>query len=231
MLEVKDVEVRYGQAIAVAGVDLRVETGRWVALIGANGAGKTSLLRAIIGLAPHRGRVVLDGGDVSVLPAWERQRRGFGYVPEGRQVFGDMSTEENLRVGGYTRDPAEVKHGIEKAYDLFPRLAERRRQLASTLSGGEQQMLSLARALMTDPKLLLVDEISWGLMPILVTQVFAQLARLHAEGMTILQVEQNAREVLRHAEHAYVMSAGQLVLDGGAREVARDPRVLESYVG
>jgi branched-chain amino acid transport system ATP-binding protein len=231
MLELNDVEVRYGQAIAVAGVSLRVEPGRWVALIGANGAGKTSLLRAIIGLTPHRGRVRLDGGDVSALPAWDRQRRGLGYVPEGRQVFGDMMVEENLRVGGYTRDPAAVKRGLEKAYDLFPRLAERRRQFASTLSGGEQQMLSLARALMTGPKLLLVDEISWGLMPILVKQVFGQLARLHAEGLTILQVEQNAREVLRHAEHAYVMSAGQLVLDGAAREVARDPRVIESYVG
>ncbi|MBX6370513.1 MAG: ABC transporter ATP-binding protein [Rhodospirillales bacterium] len=231
MLVVDEIEVRYGQAIAVAGVSLRVERGSWVALIGANGAGKTSLLRAIIGLAPHRGRVVLDGADVSALPAWERQRRGFGLVPEGRQVFGNMTVEENLRVGGYTRDVAEVRRGLEKAYALFPRLEERRRQLASTLSGGEQQMLSLARALMTGPKLLLVDEISWGLMPILVTQVFAQLARLHAEGMTILQVEQNAREVLRHAEHAYVMSAGQLVLDGPAGEVARDPRVIESYVG
>jgi branched-chain amino acid transport system ATP-binding protein len=231
MLVVEDIEVRYGQAIAVAGVSVRVEPGSWVALIGANGAGKTSLLRAIIGLAPHRGRVVLDGADVSALPAWERQRRGFGFVPEGRQVFGDMTVEENLRVGGYTRDLAEVRRGVEKAYALFPRLEERRRQLASTLSGGEQQMLSLARALMTNPKLLLVDEISWGLMPILVTQVFAQLARLHAEGMTILQVEQNAREVLRRAEHAYVMSAGQLVLDGPAGEVARDPRVIASYVG
>ena len=231
MLAVENIEVRYGQAIAVAGVSLRVAPGAWVALIGANGAGKTSLLRAIVGLTPHEGRTRLDGEDVSRLSAWERQWRGIGYVPEGRQVFPQMTVEENLRVGGFTKPDVEVKRGIDRAYALFPRLAERRGQLAATLSGGEQQMLALTRALMIEPRLLLVDEISWGLMPILVNQVFAKLEELHRDGLAILQVEQNAREVLRHAQYAYVMAAGQLLLEGSATEIAGDPRVVESYVG
>jgi branched-chain amino acid transport system ATP-binding protein len=231
MLVAENLEVRYGQAVAVAGVSVRVEAGAWVALIGANGAGKTSLLRAITGLTPHGGRVRLDGEDVSRLPAWERQWRGIGYVPEGRQIFPHMTVEENLRVGGFTRPDADVRRGIDRAYALFPRLAERRAQLAATLSGGEQQMLALTRALMIEPRVLLVDEISWGLMPILVKQVFAKLVELHRAGLAILQVEQNAREVLRHAQHAYVMAAGQLLLEGPAAEIAGDPRVVESYVG
>jgi branched-chain amino acid transport system ATP-binding protein len=231
MLTLDGIEVRYGQAIAVGGVSLRVEDGRWIVLIGANGAGKTSLLRAVVGLVKHRGRVVLNGDDISTLPPWQRQRHGFGYVPEGRQIFPQMTVEENLRIGGYTCDAAGLRRGLDTAFDLFPRLGERRGQLAATLSGGEQQMLALARALMTQPKLLLIDEISWGLMPILVTQVFEHLKALHATGIAILQVEQNAHEALRHAQHAYVMSAGHLVLDGPAQEIARDPRVIESYVG
>jgi branched-chain amino acid transport system ATP-binding protein len=231
MLTLDGIEVRYGQAIAVGGVSLQVEAGRWIVLIGANGAGKTSLLRAVVGLVKHRGRVVLNGDDISTLPPWQRQRHGFGYVPEGRQIFPQMTVEENLRIGGYTCDAAGLRRGLDTAFDLFPRLGERRSQLAATLSGGEQQMLALARALMTQPKLLLIDEISWGLMPILVTQVFEHLKALHAAGIAILQVEQNAHEALRHAQHAYVMSAGHLVLDGPAEEIARDPRVIESYVG
>jgi branched-chain amino acid transport system ATP-binding protein len=231
MLELQGVEVRYGQAIAVAGIGLHVAPGAWVALIGPNGAGKTSLLRAAVGLVRHRGQVRLDGEDLSSLPPWERQRRGIGYVPEGRQVFPQMTVEENLRVGAYTRRAAEVADALDMVFVLFPRLKERRTQAASTLSGGEQQMLALGRALMTRPRLLLVDEISWGLMPILVEQVFARLAELHRDGLAILQIEQNAREVLRYAEHAYVMAAGELVLDGPARDVAADPRVIESYMG
>ncbi len=231
MLEVDRIEVRYGQAIAVAGVSLRVPAGGWVALIGANGAGKTSLLRAVTGLTPHRGRTRFEGEEISRLPAWQRQRRGFGYVPEGRQIFPDMTVEENLRVGAFVKPEPEVRRGLEQAYAMFPRLAERRAHLGGRLSGGEQQMLALARALMIRPRLLLVDEISWGLMPLLVRQVFAHLEDLHREGIAILQVEQNAREVLRRAQYAYVMAAGEIVLEGPASEVARDPRVVESYVG
>jgi branched-chain amino acid transport system ATP-binding protein len=231
MLTVSDVHVRYGQAVAVAGVDLVVRAGSWVAVVGANGAGKSSLLRAIMGLTRHEGRIDFDGQDLGELRAWNRQQRGLGFVQEGRQLFGQMSVEENLRVGGYICAPSELQRGIEQAYELFPRLAERRSQMASTLSGGEQQMLALARALMSKPRLLLIDEISWGLMPILVTQVFARLKALHEAGLTILQVEQNTREVLRYASHAYVMGAGKILINGVAAEIAHDPRVLESYVG
>jgi len=231
MLDVRNVLVRYGEALAVRGVSLRAEPGSWIAIVGPNGAGKTSLARAICGLVPHQGTIAVAGEDVSKLPAWERQRRGIGYVPEGRQLFGAMSVEENLRVGAFSRTGAEVRRGLDEAFALFPRLAERRAQAAATLSGGEQQMLALARALMDRPKLLLVDEISWGLMPLLVTQVFERLAALNAGGLTIVQIEQNAREVLRHATLAYVMAAGVCVFDGPAQSVARDPRVLESYIG
>lgn len=231
MLSVQGLDVRYGEAVAVAGAALEVPQGSWVALIGPNGAGKTSLLRAVMGLARHRGRVRLDGADLGRLPAWERQRRGIGHVPEGRQVFPEMSVEENLRVGGYSAPVREVGRRLDEAYAMFPRLAERRAQQAGTLSGGEQQMLALGRALMAAPRLLLIDEISWGLMPLIVAQVFAHLRALHARGLTILQVEQNALEVLRHAQHAYVMSAGRIEMGGPAQQIAHDPRVLESYVG
>lgn len=231
MLEAQDIEVRYGQAIGVAGATLSVAKGAWVAVIGPNGAGKTSLLRAIVGLERHKGRVSIDGADVSRMPAWDRHAQGLGYVPEGRQLFREMTVEENLRVGGYHLDDGALRRAEADIYALFPRLAERRRQMAATLSGGEQQMLALGRALMSRPRLLLIDEISWGLMPILVTQVFEALATLHKAGLTILQVEQNAREVLRRAEHAYIMTAGRIAHEGDAAALAQDPRVVESYLG
>ncbi len=231
MLAISGIEVRYGQALAVADVSLSVADGGWSAVVGANGAGKSSLLRAIMGLVRHQGEIRFDGQDIGKLPPWERQRRGIGFVPEGRQLFGQMTVEDNLRAGGYSSSPAELRRGLDQAFRLFPRLAERRAQTASTLSGGEQQMLALARALMPEPRLLLVDEISWGLMPILVTQVFARLGELHKSGLAILQVEQNTREVLRYADHAHVMAAGAIVIEGPAAHIARDPRVLESYVG
>ena len=231
MLQVEALEVRYDRAVAVDGAALSVPPGGWVALIGPNGAGKTSLLRAVMGLARHRGRIRFDGADITALPAWERQRLGIGYVPEGRQLFPQMTVEETLRVGGHVLPPRGIAAGLERVYAMFPRLAERRAQASGTLSGGEQQMLALGRALMASPRLLLIDEISWGLMPILVGRVFAHLAELHAGGLTILQAEQNAHEVLRHARHALVMSGGRIEMEGPAPDVARDPRVLESYVG
>ena len=231
MLTVRDMHVRYGQAVAVAGVALTVPAASWVAVIGANGAGKSSLLRAILGLIRNDGHVEFEGHDLTSLPPWERQKHGIGFVPEGRQLFAEMTVEENLRVGGYTCSPHELQHGIDRAYEMFPRLAERRRQTSSTLSGGEQQMLALARALMPNPRLLLIDEISWGLMPILVKQVFERLKSFHEQGLAILQVEQNAREVLRYADHAHVMAAGQIVMSGFAAEIANDERVLENYIG
>lgn len=231
MLNVRNLSVRYGQAIAVDGVSLEVVEGEWVAIVGANGAGKSSLLRAVMGLASCSGAVEFAGRDLAGTPAWDRQRLGLGFVPEGRQLFGAMSVEDNLRAGGYSCTPQSLRRGLDQAYEIFPRLAERRLQAAATLSGGEQQMLALARALMPGPRLLLIDEISWGLMPLLVSQVFRRLQALHAEGLTILQVEQNTREALRHADRAYVMAAGAITMSGVARDLARDPRVIESYVG
>jgi len=231
MLDVSDIHVRYGQAVAVSAVSLSVPAGGWVAVIGANGAGKSSLLRAIMGLVRSSGRVALNGNDLSKLDPWERHRHGIGLVHEGRQLFGQLTVEENLRAGGYSCAPDDLKRGLDRAFAMFPRLAERRRQQASTLSGGEQQMLALARALMAQPRLLLIDEISWGLMPLLVRQVFQRLKELHAAGLAILQVEQNAREVLHYASCAHVMAAGQIVMSGKASEIANDDRVLESYIG
>jgi branched-chain amino acid transport system ATP-binding protein len=231
MLDVSDMHVRYGQAVAVSGVGLSVPERSWVAVIGANGAGKSSLLRAIMGLVRSQGRVVFDGHDLTRLDPWDRHKHGIGLVHEGRQLFGQLTVEENLRAGGYACSPDDLKRGLDHAYEMFPRLAERRRQAASTLSGGEQQMLALARALMAQPRLLLIDEISWGLMPLLVTQVFQRLKALHEAGLSILQVEQNAREVLRYASYAHVMAAGQVVISGRAAEIASDDRVIESYIG
>jgi branched-chain amino acid transport system ATP-binding protein len=231
MLSVRNLVVRYGQAVAVNGASLEVPEGAWVAIVGANGAGKSSLLRAIAGLVAHVGEVRLAGRNLAGAPAWTRQRLGLGFVPEGRQLFGAMSVEENLRAGGYSCAALELRRGLDQAFAMFPRLGERRRQIAATLSGGEQQMLALARALVPGPRLLLIDEISWGLMPLLVAQVFERLQALHAGGLTILQVEQNTREALRHAGHAYVMATGSIVIDGPAKQIARDPRVVESYVG
>lgn len=231
MLEVRELTVRYGDAVAVDGVSLDVAAGEWVSLIGPNGAGKTSTLKAILGLTGHAGRITLDGENLGALAAWDRQRRGLGYAPEGRRLFADMTVEENLRMGAYRMPEPRVRDNLGRVFDLFPRVKERRRQLARTLSGGEQQMVALGRALMGDPRLLLVDEASLGLMPLNVEVVFEALARLHRDKQAILLVEQNAGKALRYAERAYVMEVGRIVLSDTADAVARDPRVIESYVG
>jgi branched-chain amino acid transport system ATP-binding protein len=231
MLSLRSVRVQYGKAVAVHRVSLEVPAGEWTLIVGPNGAGKTSLLRAAMGLVTHGGAVCFEGDDLTRMPAWDRQRRGLGFVPEGRQLFSQMTVEENLRAGGYRCSAASLRHGIAQAYETFPRLAERRGQLASTMSGGEQQMLALARALIAKPKLLLVDEVSWGLSPVLVQQVFAQLRALHRAGLSLLQVEQNAYEALKHAQTVHVMSAGAIALSGPVHEIAADPRIIENYVG
>jgi branched-chain amino acid transport system ATP-binding protein len=231
LLAVEGLGVRYGQAVAVYGATLSAPRGVWVCLVGPNGAGKTSFVRAILGLTPYSGRVAFNGQRLDDLPTWERQRLGIGYVPEGRQLFPQLTVEENLRMGGHTLLAERLREGLEQSYAMFPRLRERRGQLAGTLSGGEQQMLALARGLICRPALLIVDEISWGVMPVLAAQIFVRLQELNREGLAILQVEQNARDVLRRADHAYVMSAGRIVVDGPAERIAQDNRVLESYIG
>jgi len=229
MLEVSSLTVYYGKALAVEQASLHVGAGDWVALLGPNGAGKTTLLKAVLGLVPSRGQVRFRGEDLSGLPPWERVARGIGYAPEGRRVFPRLTVLENLLLAGRRLKDQERREALEQVYALFPRLAERARQAAGTLSGGEQQMLSLGRALMGRPRLLLIDEASLGLMPKLARQLFDALARVHAQGISILMVEQNTRLALRHAQRAYVMEAGRLVLEGPADRVAREAALVESY--
>lgn len=229
MLEAASVTVYYGKALAVEEASLRVSAGEWVALIGPNGAGKTTFLKAILGLVPYRGSVRWEGQELEGLPSWERVALGMGYAPEGRRVFPRLSVLDNLLLAGRRFSEAQRRDALQQVYSLFPRLEERARQPAGTLSGGEQQMLSLGRALMGKPRLLLIDEASLGLMPRAVAQLFSALAKVHARGISILMVEQNTRLALRYAQRAYVMEAGRVVLEGSADRVASDPKFAESY--
>ena len=233
LLEIVGVEAGYGGIRALEGVDLRVGAGELVSLVGANGAGKTTLLRVASGLLPpRRGRVLLGGQDVTRKRPDELVGLGLAHVPEGRDILRRMTVRENLQMGAYRRrDPAEIQRDVEAAYARFPILAERRSQLAGTLSGGEQQQLAIARALMARPRLLLLDEPSLGLAPVLVSQVMALVRQLVAEGLTILLVEQNARQALRHADRAYVLETGRVVLEGPGRELLNDPRLQRAYFG
>jgi branched-chain amino acid transport system ATP-binding protein len=233
LLEVRDLRVSYGHVEAVRGVSLSVDEGRIVTLIGPNGAGKTSLLSALAGLVrPAGGTVRLAGRDVTAVPAHEAVSAGLSLVPEGRAILGRMTVEENLRLAGEVRrGRAEVRAAIEEQYRRFPLLGERRAAPAGTLSGGQQQMLAFARALVARPRVLLLDEPSMGLSPLLVRQVFETVQAIHREGATILLVEQNARVALSVADRAYVVERGQVVLEGASAELARDPRVREAYLG
>jgi len=233
LLEVRDVRVAYGHIEAVHGVSLSVREGQFVTLIGPNGAGKTSLLSAMAGLVrPASGSVSLGGRDVTGLPAHAAVAAGISLVPEGRAILGRMTVEENLLLAGEPRRPrGELTAAVEEQYRRFPILGERRASPAGTLSGGQQQMLALARALVARPKVLLLDEPSMGLSPLLVRQVFAIVEAIHREGATILLVEQNARLALSVTEHAYVLERGRVVLEGPSRELAQDPRVRSAYLG
>ncbi len=233
ILEVRDLAVAYGQVRAVRGVSFQVPRGAIVALLGANGAGKSSTLAAISGLVrPQSGEVLLDGFAITRAPAHVIVRRGVVHVPEGRAILASMSVEENLRLGAYWRgnDPA-IRADLESMCRRFPILGERRLAAAGTLSGGEQQMLGIARGLMARPRLLLLDEPSLGLAPLLVRQIFALITELRRGGLSILLVEQNARQALAIAQYAYVIERGRVVLAGEARELAADPRVQAAYLG
>jgi branched-chain amino acid transport system ATP-binding protein len=233
LLEVSDLRVRYGHVEAVRGVSLAVEEGRIVTLIGPNGAGKTSLLSALAGLVrPAAGTVRLGGREVTGIPAHRAVAAGLSLVPEGRAILGRMTVEENLRLAGEVRRAgSELGAAIEEQVRRFPILGERRRAPAGTLSGGQQQMLAFARALVARPRILLLDEPSMGLSPLLVQQVFETIRAIHREGATILLVEQNARLALGISDHAYVLERGQVVLAGPSRELAEDPRVKAVYLG
>ncbi len=232
VLKISSLHVAYGGIQAVKGIDLEVAPGELVTLIGANGAGKTSTLKAITGLLPWRGSVCYQGEDIAGLPAHRLLHRGLAMVPEGRGVFARMTILENLQMGAYVRhDKGGIASDIERMFDLFPRLRERARQLAGTMSGGEQQMLAMARALMSRPKLLLLDEPSMGLSPIMVDKVFEVVRDISAQGTPILLVEQNARLALQAAHRAYVMESGLVSMSGLASDLLSDARVREAYLG
>ncbi len=232
-LEARALEVSYGQIKAVKGIDIEVKQGELVCLIGANGAGKTTTLKSLAGtLAPSAGDIRFEGESIAGRPAYELVRRGIALVPEGRGIFGRLTVEENLRLGAYARrDGAGIRLDMDRAYGLFPRLAERRRQSAGTLSGGEQQMLAIGRALMSRPRLLLLDEPSMGLAPILVQKIFEIIRKIAAEGVTLLLVEQNARLALEVSHRGYVLESGRVALADTASALLANPRVRQAYLG
>jgi branched-chain amino acid transport system ATP-binding protein len=233
LLEIDNLKLLYGRIEALHGISLHVEQGEIVALIGANGAGKTTTMKAISGLhAISGGSIKFDGADVSRLRADLRVIRGIGQSPEGRGVFPGMTVLENLEMGAYTRrDRADIAKDLAMVFELFPRLHERRKQAGGTLSGGEQQMLAVGRALMTRPKLLLLDEPSMGLAPKLIQQIFEIITRINEQGTTILLVEQNAQQALSRAHRGYVLETGRIVKEGTGEELLHDPAVKEAYLG
>lgn len=233
LLTINDLHVAYGKVEAVRGVSLAMESRQIVTVIGPNGAGKTTLLAAAAGLMPSRGLMTYDGVDLSRLDTEERVERGFCLVPEKRELFGDMSVSDNLLLGAYVhhRNGAQVKQSFEEVYGRFPRLKERRAQKANTLSGGERQMLALGRALMAKPRLLLLDEPSLGLAPLIVREIFRIVASLREANVSILLVEQNARAALETADYGYVLETGEITHHGPTSQLAHDPRVIAAYLG
>ena len=232
MLKVEDLHVYYGSIHAIKGISFDVSEGEIVTLIGANGAGKSTTLNTITGLLkPRSGSVTFEGHNIVGVPAHKIVSHGMALCPEGRRVFLQMTVQENLEMGGYTRPASEIEASIADVYERFPRLKERYRQTAGTLSGGEQQMLAMGRALMSKPKLLMLDEPSMGLAPILVEQIFDIIKELHAAGTTILLVEQNAQMALSIADRAYVLGTGKITISGSAKDVLEDDRVREAYLG
>jgi branched-chain amino acid transport system ATP-binding protein len=233
LLAIEGLEVSYGGIRAVKGIDVHVEQGELVCLIGANGAGKTTTLKAITGLVRAAGgRIRYAGEDIGHLRVHEVARRGLALVPEGRGVFAQLTIDENLAMGAYSRtDAAAIGRDLDHAFTLFPRLKERRSQVAGTLSGGEQQMLAIARALMSRPRLLLLDEPSMGLAPLMVERIFEVIRSISAEGVTLLLVEQNARLALEVSDRAYVLEGGAVTISGEAGALLHDPRIREAYLG
>ena len=232
MLELREVTVSYGMIDALKGISLKVERGEIVALIGANGAGKSTTLMAISGVAaPRSGVVLYDGAELSGLPAHSIVQLGISQVPEGRRIFPRMTVRENLEMGAFIRDKGDIAGDLARVFEMFPALADRNKQPGGTLSGGEQQMLAIGRALMSRPKLLLLDEPSLGLAPIMVSRIFKIIKEINQRGTTILLVEQNAKAALRLAHRAYVMETGTIAMQGRASELERDPGIKKAYLG
>jgi len=233
ILQTRGLEVAYGGIRAVKGVDLTVRRGELVCLIGANGAGKTTMLKSLCGMLPStRGEILYEGASIGGKPSYELVRRGISLVPEGRGIFGRLTVEENIKIGAYARrDGAGIRADMDRLYDLFPRLSERRVQWAGTLSGGEQQMLAIGRALMSRPRLLLLDEPSMGLAPMLVQKIFHTIKRIVEEGVTLLLVEQNAKLALGISHRGYVMESGKIILTDSAEALLKNPKVRHAYLG
>ena len=233
MLEVKDLEVYYGVIRAIKGISFEVNKGEVIALIGANGAGKTTTLHTVTGLlSPKKGHVIFEGKDITKVPAHKIVSMGMAHVPEGRRVFAELSVYENLKMGAYTRkDKNEIEESLANVYKRFPRLEERKNQMAGTLSGGEQQMLAMGRALMSKPKIILMDEPSMGLSPILVNEIFDIIRAVSESGTTVLLVEQNAKKALAIADRAYVLETGKIVLEGNAKDLLEDDSIKKAYLG
>ncbi|MBE9926146.1 ABC transporter ATP-binding protein [Cellulosimicrobium cellulans] len=235
LLELQDMTVAYGRIEAVRGISITVDEGELVTLIGANGAGKTTTMRAISGIRPvARGKVLFDGKDITKMKAHLRVLEGIVQAPEGRGIFPGMTVVENLEMGAYARtfaSKAEHDETVERVFDLFPRLAERKEQVGGTMSGGEQQMLAIGRALMARPRLLLLDEPSMGLAPMVIQQIFRIVSEINAQGTTVLLVEQNAQQALSRSHRAYVLETGEVVRSGGGRELLADSSIKEAYLG
>ena len=233
MLEVKDLEVYYGMIQAIKGISFEVNQGEVIALIGANGTGKTTTLHTITGLlSPKKGSVLFEGQDITKVPAHKIVSMGMAHVPEGRRVFSQLSVYENLKLGAYTRkDKSNIDKELQSIYERFPRLAERKNQLAGTLSGGEQQMLAMGRALMSKPSIVLMDEPSMGLSPILVNEIFDIIESISKSGTTVLLVEQNAKKALSIADRAYVLETGKVVLEGDAKDLLENDSIKKAYLG
>ncbi len=232
MLKVEAIEVSYDEFLALHGVSFEVREGELVTIIGANGAGKSTILRAVMGMQKcRRGRIFFEGKEMTHEPPHLRSRLGISLVPEGRRIFSDLTVSENLSMGAYLQDRKTVPARMEEGFSVFPVLKERKDQLGKTLSGGEQQMLAIARALMSRPRLILMDEVSLGLMPLYVEETFKVIRRLHEEGVTILLVEQNARKALAAADRGYVLETGEIVLSDSSRNLAENPEVKKAYLG
>ena len=233
MLEIKDLFVSYGMMEVLHGISLKVEDRELVSVIGPNGAGKTTLIKTVMGLVkPTSGQILYNGQDITHVPAHKRAGMGIGYVPEGRRVFAKLTVEENLRMGAYElKDKKKIAENMARVYEIFPRLGERKDQLASTMSGGEQQMLAISRALMLSPQMLLIDEVSMGLMPIMVNTCFDVIKKLNEQGITILVVEQNANKALKVAHRGYVLETGNIIISDTAENMRKDDTVQKAYLG
>lgn len=232
MLSIENLNVSYGGINALRGINIEIQDNKIVTLIGANGAGKSSTLRAIMNLVKKEGKVIYEGNDISGLKTMDIVKKGIALVPEGRKIFSNLTVEENLILGAYTlTDKVEIKKGMDNIYELFPILRDRLWQKAGTLSGGEQQMLAVGRAMMSKPKILMMDEPSLGLAPLLIKDIFEIIKEIHRQGNTILLVEQNAKKALEIADYAYVLETGSLVLEGTGKELLANEKVKEAYLG